>query len=69
MAPRRAATGMLPEGMQKTMTMFELIIYSPTIEKAWKDSGISRLKIDGIPDQRWQKPIEAVVYRAGKYLC
>jgi hypothetical protein len=59
---------MTPERVQKTMTMFELSIYSPTIEEAWKDSGISRLKIDGVPDQRWQEPLEAVVYTAGKYL-
>jgi hypothetical protein len=58
----------MPERVQKTMTMFELSIYSPTIEEAWKDSGISRLKIDGIPDQRWREPLEAVVYNAGKYL-
>jgi hypothetical protein len=59
---------MMPERVQKTMTMFELSIYSPTIEEAWKDSGISRLKIDGPPDQRWIDPLEAVVYNAGKYL-
>jgi hypothetical protein len=31
------------------MTIFELSIYSPTIEETWKDSGITRLKIDGFP--------------------
>ena len=59
---------MIPERVQKTMTIFELSIYSPTIEEAWKDSGISRLKVDGTPDQRWMEPPEAVVYNAGKYL-
>lgn len=58
----------LPEGVQKTMTMFELSVYSPTIEETWKHSGISRLRIDDVPDQRWQEPLEAVVYTAGKYL-
>lgn len=59
---------MLPERVQRTMTMFELSVYSPTIEETWKDSGISRLKVDSLPDQRWQEPLEAVVYNAGKYL-
>ena len=59
---------MLPERTQKTMSVFELSVYSPTIEEAWKKSGISRLKIDGTLDQKWQEPLEAVVYNAGKYL-
>ena len=59
---------MMPERVQKTMTIFELSIYSPTIEETWKQSGISRLKIDGIPDRRWREPLEAVIYNAGKYL-
>jgi hypothetical protein len=59
---------MLPERVRRTMTMFELSVYSPTIEETWKDSGISRLKVDAVPDQRWQEPLEAVVYNAGKYL-
>ena len=45
----------------------ELNVYSPTIEETWKKSGISRLKIDGPLDQKWQEPLEAVVYNAGKY--
>jgi hypothetical protein len=49
---------MLPERVQRTMTMFELSVYSPTIEETWKDSGISRLKVDAVPDQRWQEPLE-----------
>src|SRR5258705_7729320 len=59
---------MLPERAQKTMSVFELIVYSPTIEETWKKSGISRLKTDGVLDRRWQEPLEAVVYNAGKYL-
>jgi len=59
---------MLPERIQRTMTIYELSVYSPTIEEAWKDSGIRRLKIDGIPDHRWQETLEAVVYKAGRYL-
>jgi hypothetical protein len=38
---------MLPERTQKTMSVFELSVYSLTIEESWKKSGISRLKIDG----------------------
>lgn len=64
---KREYDRMLPERVQKTMTMFELSVYSPTIEETWKDSGISRLKVDAVPDQRWQE-LEAVVYNAGKYL-
>jgi hypothetical protein len=37
----------LPERTQKTMSVFELSVYSPKIEETWKRSGISRLKIDG----------------------
>ena len=59
---------MSPERAQKTMSMFELTVYSPTIEETWKRSGISRLKTDGVLDHRWQGPLEAVVYNAGKYL-
>jgi hypothetical protein len=53
---------------QKTMSVFELSVYLPTIEETWKKSGISRLNTDGVLDQRWQEPLEAVVYNAGKYL-
>jgi len=58
----------LPERAQKTMSVFELSIYSPTIEETWKQSGISRLKIDGVLDHRWQELLESMVYNAGKYL-
>ena len=50
------------------MSVFELSVYSPTIEETWKNSGISRLKVDGTLDHKWQEPLEAVVYNAGKYL-
>lgn len=57
-----------PERVQKNMSVFELSVYSPTIEETWKKSGISRLKIDGTLDGKWQDRLEAVVYNAGKYL-
>ena len=57
----------LPERAQKTMTIFELSVYSPTIEEAWKKIGISRLKTDGIPDLKWAEPLEAVIYHVVKY--
>jgi hypothetical protein len=59
---------MSPERAQRTMSVFELTVYSPAIEETWKTSGISRLKIDGVLDHKWQEPLEAVVYNAGKYL-
>ena len=59
---------MSPERAQRTMSMFELTVYSPTIEETWKRSGINRLKIEGVLDQKWQEPLEGVVYNAGKYL-
>jgi hypothetical protein len=59
---------MLPERAQKRMSVFELSVYSPTIEETWKKSGISRLRIDGTLDQKWQEPLESVVYNVGKYL-
>jgi hypothetical protein len=59
---------MLPERTQRAMSAYELAVYCPTIEEAWKKSGISRLKVDGTLDQKWQEPSEAVVYSAGKYL-
>src|ERR1700731_4588250 len=53
---------MLPERAQKTISVFELSVYSPTIEETWKKGGISRLKIDGTLDQKWQEPLGAVGY-------
>jgi hypothetical protein len=57
-----------PERAQKTMSMFELSVYSPTIEEIWKKSGISWLNIEGPVDAKWQELLEAVIYNAGKYL-
>ena len=51
-----------PERAQRTMSVFELTVYSPTIEER---SGISRLKIDGVLDHKWEEPLETVVYNAG----
>jgi hypothetical protein len=45
---------MLPERVQRTMTMFELSVYSPTIEETWKDSG--RLKVDNLYPFDCHKP-------------
>ncbi len=59
---------MAPERIQRSMTIFELSVYSPTIEEAWTESGISRLKTDAAPNQRWHEVIEAVCYTAAKYL-
>jgi hypothetical protein len=33
---------MVPERVQRSLTMFEISVYSPTIEEAWADTGISR---------------------------
>jgi hypothetical protein len=57
-----------PERVQKQMTIFEMSVYAPTIEEAWKQSGISRLKIDGSPSKKWVNVIEGVVYTACKYV-
>jgi hypothetical protein len=50
------------------MTLFELTVYSPTIEEAWKQTGISRLKVDGAISDRWRETFEAVVYKTSKYV-
>jgi hypothetical protein len=57
-----------PEHVQRAMTLFELSVYSPTIEEAWKKSGISRLKVDSTPTAKWRDVLEAVVYTACKYV-
>ncbi len=57
-----------PERAQRSMTIFELSVYSPTIEEAWKESGIRRLKVDGKIDWKWKDVIEAVAYKVAKYL-
>ena len=57
----------LPERNQKKMTLFELTVYSPTIEEVWTETGISRLKIDGTVGKKWQEIFEAVAYKLSKY--
>jgi len=58
----------IPESAQKGMTLFELTVYSPAIEEAWKQTGISRLKLDGTISDRWRETFEAVVYKTSKYV-
>src|SRR5260370_32596343 len=48
----------IPERTQKNMTLFELTVYSPTIEEVWKETGISRLKIEGTISSRSQESFE-----------
>jgi len=57
-----------PERAQRSMSLFELSVYSPTIEETWKESGIRRLKIDGAIDKKWQQVMESIAYKASKYL-
>src|ERR1700722_1363940 len=59
----------LPTRVQKSMSIFELSIYSPTIEETWKDTGIRRLKVEGAIDRNWSEVFEAVVYKISKYLA
>jgi hypothetical protein len=56
------------ERVQKTMTMFELSVYLPTIREALTDSGIGQLKVDSTPGRTWFQPLEVVVARASKHL-
>jgi hypothetical protein len=51
------------------MSIFELSIYSPTIEETWKNSGIRRLKLDGVINGDWSEMFEAMVYKISKYLA
>jgi hypothetical protein len=59
----------LPARAQKAMSIFELSVYSPTIEEMWKDSGIRRLKTEGVIGENWSEVLEAVVYKTSKYLA
>jgi hypothetical protein len=59
----------LPTRVQKSMSIFELSIYSPTIEETWKETGIRRLKLDGAINGDWGEVFEAVVYKISKYLA
>ena len=57
-----------PERAQKGMTLFEVSVYSPTVEEAWKDSGISRLRLDGPITSRWIEVMESILYTVCKYV-
>jgi hypothetical protein len=57
-----------PERAQKNMTIFELSVYAPTIEEAWKESGIRRLRAEEKIDWKWKDVIEAVAYKVSRYL-
>jgi hypothetical protein len=59
----------LPARAQKAMSIFELSVYSPTIEEMWKETGIRRLKLEGAIDGNWGEVLEAVVYKTSKYLA
>ena len=61
-------TRTLPTRAQKAMSIFELSVYSPTIEEMWKDTGIRRLKVEGAITGNWSEVLEAVVYKTSKYL-
>jgi hypothetical protein len=50
------------------MTLFELTVYSQTIEEGLKQTGISRLKLDGAISDRWRETFEADVYNTSKYV-
>ncbi len=50
------------------MTIFELSVYAPTIEEAWKESGIRRLSVEWKADWKWKETIEAVTYKVSKYM-
>ena len=58
---------MLPESVQRKLSMFEISIYSPTIEETWRETGISRLRTDGVINKRWSEVLESIVYNTSKY--
>jgi hypothetical protein len=57
-----------PESSQKKMTIFELSVYSPTIEETWTTTGIRRLKVDGAISEKWSEVFEATIYAVSKYI-
>ncbi len=59
---------MLPERVQRTLSMFEISVYSPTIEEAWNGTGISQLKTEGVINGKWAEVMESIVYNTSKYL-
>jgi hypothetical protein len=56
---------MLPERAQKTMSVFELCVYSPTIEETWKKSGIKGLKIEHDDLAGADRKLESVASQSG----
>lgn len=54
--------------IQRSMTMFELSVYVPSIEDAWTKSRIKRVKIDQTPNAGWNDSLEAVLYHLSKYI-
>jgi hypothetical protein len=59
---------MLPERVQKRLSMFEISVSSPTIEETWTLTGISRLGTDGVINAKWSEVLESIVYNTSKYL-
>jgi hypothetical protein len=53
---------------QRSMTMFELSVYLPSIEDAWTKSKIKRVKTEQTPNAGWSDPLEAVLYHLGKFI-
>ncbi len=59
---------MLPERVQRKLSIFEITVYSPTIAVSWTGTGISRLKTDGVINGKWSEVLESIVYNTSKYL-
>jgi len=57
-------SGELSEGYD-TLRTHRLL---PNDRGAWKQTGISRLKLDGAISDRWRETFEAVVYKTSKYV-
>ncbi len=54
---------------QKTLSLFELSAYSPSVSEAWTRSGIEFLDASAEPDQRWEKTIKALALVAERHLA
>ena len=59
---------MLPERVQRQLSLFEISVYSPTIDEAWSGTGISRLKTDGAITPRWSEVLASIAYSTSKYV-
>jgi hypothetical protein len=59
---------MLPERVQRKLSIFEISVYSPTIAETWKGTGIGRLKTDGVINGKWSEVLESIVYNTSKYI-